>query len=100
MEAPIDYTECGTCHSASKTIIHTLRDCMHSLDFWRELRANNFLPKFLSCQMEEWWNINTKCSRKGDGDFQWNLTFYCTIWFLWKWQTLRIFQNMTNVPMN
>lgn len=81
----IDYTNCVFCPSASETTIHTLRDCAHSLSIWR---------------MEEWWQLNLKCYKKGDENVQWNVTFCCTIWFIWKWRNMRIFQSDSEIPLN
>lgn len=96
----IDYTQCAGCLSSSESMIHVLRNCVHSATVWRELGASNVLPNFFSCQIEDWWQLNLKCGTKGDTDIQWNLIFCCTTWFLWKWRNFRIFRNANEIPTN
>lgn len=84
----IDYSHFALCPSNSESISHTLRDCVYSVDIWHELGASSMVPDFFACSMEDWWEDNLNCSRKGNWNSQWNIILCCTTWFMWKWRNL------------
>lgn len=49
----IDYDICSSCSSSSESILHAARDCCYSLEVWKALRADYFMPNFFTASHRE-----------------------------------------------
>ena len=86
---------CSRCPlSEHETILHVLRDCPISLDFWNRLIDLVQFPQFYTSSLRAWmtWNLQKSASSPGD---LWDMIFAVAIHYLWRMRNQEIFELIT-----
>ena len=86
---------CSRCPlSEHETILHVLRDCPISLDFWNRLIGLVQFPQFYTSSLRAWmtWNLQKSASSPCD---LWDMIFAVAIHYLWRMRNQEIFELIT-----
>ncbi|KAK9988891.1 hypothetical protein SO802_029130 [Lithocarpus litseifolius] len=89
---------CPLCRNHEETILHTLRDCPVSMNFWQKFRTPQNLSNFMHLSLADWLSTNCLDSYLNRiNGILWSIVFPLAVWNLWKHRNIMVFQNS---PLN
>ncbi|KAL2945366.1 Cyanidin 3-O-glucoside 5-O-glucosyltransferase [Bienertia sinuspersici] len=81
-----------------ETVLHTLRDCKHAFDIWKVVCPNAKKQAFFNETSIPAWISNNIGSHSKNCLDKWALTFPLTLWWIWKWRNMQVFQRSHDIP--
>ncbi|EOY22291.1 Non-LTR retrolelement reverse transcriptase-like protein [Theobroma cacao] len=90
---------CSRCNNDIKNLIHALRDCPLSRDTWLAIKPNLTSGDFFGLDLQTWIQSNMTSNVLHDA-LPWSGIFIHTLWMLWHWRNLSIFETEFQWPAN
>ena len=84
---------CPLCNVDVESIIHSLRDCRHALDFWNSFALPIQSNLFYSANLLVWLQINCTSHLHSSMGIPWSTLFTFGVWCLWLRCNNFIFKN-------
>jgi hypothetical protein len=76
-------TFCPRCLGPNESLLHVLRDCPDSIDFWKSFRFPSVGNHFYSASLFDWMHHNCLDSSTHDHNIPWQTIFSFGVWNLW-----------------
>ena len=89
---------CPLCKRSEESILHLLRDCNLTREFWRKLEPPPALISTFNDNFEAWLKVNSTSRVLHKSTVHWGILFLFAIWFLWKNRNKVVFENSIPNP--
>ena len=76
-------TFCPRCLGPNESLLHVLRDCPDSIDFWQSFRFPSVCNHFYSASLFDWLHHNCLEPSTHDHNIPWQTIFSFGVWNLW-----------------
>lgn len=94
-----DNPSCFICGQDNESSIHILRDCPAAKSVWRRLGGRSNFSSFYQGDLKTWLSSNLEEDERDEGE-GWQSYFGITLWWLWRWRNIRVFENGKDIPVD
>lgn len=92
-----DDPRCFVCGEVEENIEHIIRRCPVATLVWRKFPGTNDYEIF-GRSFNDW--VVSNMSNDNSRDEEWPMVFATTLWWLWKWRSMRVFDRVVEIPVD